>query len=51
VLEWPDPHWWEGLSFRRDAGLLGLDGVVEMVNYTRRPLEHRERFDIFGITS
>jgi glycosyltransferase involved in cell wall biosynthesis len=51
VPEWPDPHWWEALSFRREVSLLGLEDVVELVPSTPKPLEEFARFDIFAMTS
>jgi glycosyltransferase involved in cell wall biosynthesis len=45
------PCWREGKDFRREVSLMGLDGVVELIPPTTRPLEHFARFDVFAMTS
>jgi glycosyltransferase involved in cell wall biosynthesis len=51
VPEWPDPNWHEGVKFRREVSLLGLDGTVELISLTDKAFEHFARFDIFAMTS
>jgi glycosyltransferase involved in cell wall biosynthesis len=51
IPEWPGPSWLDGLKFRREVQLLGLDGVVELVPSTPKALEHFASFDVFAMTS
>ena len=51
IPEWPGPSWLDGLKFRREVQLLGLEGVVELVPSTPKALEHFADFDVFAMTS
>jgi glycosyltransferase involved in cell wall biosynthesis len=51
VPEWPSPDWLEGLRFRREIKLLGLDDVVDLVPSTPNALGRFQDFDVFAMTS
>jgi glycosyltransferase involved in cell wall biosynthesis len=51
VPDWPAPGWEDGLRFRREAQLMGLEDLVELIPSTPKALEHFAEFDIFAMTS
>ena len=41
----------DGIDFRNEARLRGLEGIVEFVPVTSEPLKHFVNFDVFAMTS
>jgi glycosyltransferase involved in cell wall biosynthesis len=51
VPERPEPCWLEGLKFRREIKLMGLERDVEVIPVTPNPSRYFGTFDVFAMTS